>query len=379
MTLSHRIRIGSCLLCAYLIYSGYLYADEFVNPEYFEWISRTSLNLTKAYREYESHFETQNLKFMFDINLTKTSKTTYIAPTSTGQENVEMMNYTGALYFRPKSSQNYSVGFLTVAMGVGIGENLYRATSSEVWSNEYRLSTLIIKSNVEDSKMIVGVMQKLSPLITTDSEGNKVFDYGYDEEDGKIGRAEQKNENLFLQVRKKGFDILTIYSFSELKFDLFESQKIFRLSKNLGILSPGFNYYKFLDTRQIGGKYYEFTPFNFISAGLESYFDIDKMDLAYALFYGSLYFLKDDIRKKGAESVSGKDFHIQLSSGISYSKEIYHGGLSGYSASLSFENVPILRMYARFILGLSRNYHKGMYRLPVKDDTLILTSFQLQL
>ena len=358
-----------------------------IDPEAFEWMLKTSLNIMKVYRHYNDLIEKYDPIFLFDVDSVQTFRNDYIIPTSLGPITTGPIQMDIALYGNFRIKDSY-LGLLVIgnSFDLQIDEELHPDLRSTIgpygdlygWVSRYMI--IAVRGGFkEDVNLTIGGLVKKSPYITTASDGSKYFSIFYDEEDREY-KTNVEEDEFFLHANLYGYDIGTIYKFNENELTLFEFKR--RIGKERGKLNIAFNYYGFLDTYQGGIEYTDFMPTNYISLGIEGFLNIHKKGhgtgLAYMLSTSSIYLFRD---KRSKEEASKRDFHISINLGASYSKDIFDEGLFGYSWDVALEDISLffIKSYGRFSFGESYNYHKTLYRIPIKDETLVFIGFQLML
>lgn len=361
-----------------------------ITPEGFEWISKTSLNVMATYQRYDELIKRYDPKLLFNIDAVRGCEHDYITPTTIGDLTVVPVQLDFALYGNWRIKQT-SLGFLAVANTVDLriakeahpdlnsGDGPYGILYG--WYKRYILAAFR-GSFGENIKLAIGEVYAYSPYVVTALDGSKQF--GLIEEQGyKEYKTTKGEKESFLYANFYGYEVGGIHDFKKVNPKLFQLRKFFNIGKDLGELIPGVNYYRLADTTQAGIEHKDFMLTPNVSLGGKFFLNIHERNrgagLAYITGTMSAYFLKD---KAAGEDDSKRDLYISLTPGLSYSRDIFDEDLWGYSLDIALENFPMAPGHeknfgqGKFAIGVSRNYHGTLHRVPIKDEMLLSVAFQ---
>lgn len=361
--------------------------EKLITPDGFKWMSRTSIDIMKTYRNYKSFIEENNPKFLFDAHTIQTAQDDYSIHTSLGMVSVGPLQGELAIYFRWQVMKKLKLGFFAFVnrIDLQINDKLHSdLTDPEgpygnlyAWKSGKSIIAVSPHFNPEII-MTIGALITQYPYVTFSNDSTEQFDIDYDEEKEKYLTYKDKQE-LFFIGNFYGYELGTIYEFEENSFSLIELKRFFEMSEKIGHLALGFNHYDFRKTYQLGLEYDNRSLFSIFPVHLEAYWNIYKdkkwNDIGYFLFSTRQTFLKENSIASPAEEK--KDFYIGVDTGISYSKDLFAEGLTGYF--INFDLTNIWGYWRNFILGYSYNFHDYLNRLPIKNDHKIVVAFRVMI
>ncbi len=351
--------------------------DNTITPEAFNWMSKTSINIKKTYDNYQNFIDEHDPIFLFDFNTIQVGENdNYLIPSSLGDLNVGPIQGELAMYRRWQTKKDLKLGFFLCvnSLDLQINEELHPTLRDTLgpygdlygWnSGKIIMSTsATFNQNIE---ITLGVLLSYAPYITIANDGTEQFDIFYDEEKEEYFTTLDKDEFFFIGTFY-GYKFGTFYEFSEREFSLIELKKNINLGVKAGEVGLGLRHYSFRKTYQAGFEYNHPTLLSVISVDFETYWNIYKNgqwnDLGYIMLSSGVSIFKDR-QQKEIDRVK-KDFFIEIKGGISYSKDIFYEGLTGYYCTVDFIN--ILRWWHSFKVGYSYNYFDYLSRLPLKNE-----------
>ena len=359
--------------------------SKLITPEGFNWMSRTSINIVNTYRNYQYFIKENEPKFLFDVNTIQTFGYGYTIPSSLGMINVGPIHLELGAYFRWQVKENFKLGFFAFANTLDLQIDDVKhpdlTSSSGAYGNLYgwQSGKIILAVNPQINENInfsVGALLVDSPFVTLSEDCTDQFDIYFDEEFDEY-LPNNEREELFFLGKFYGYEIGTFFEFKEKIFSLIDFKRVFSLSEKAGDIGVGFRHYNFLNTYQVGAEYQNSSLFTILPVNFEVYWNILKNnkwnEISYVNFSTGKTFLKD----QSTELASKRDFHINVSTGISYSRELFDEGLVGYQISFDFAN--IWGAWRSLVLGYSRNYRDYLNRLPIKNEHEVVFAFRFMM
>jgi hypothetical protein len=358
--------------------------DNTITPDAFNWMSKTSINIKKTYDSYRKFIEEYDPLVLFDVNTIQAEGYNYLVPSSLGDLSVGPIQLEMAMYYRWQTKKKLKLGFFAFinTLDLQIDEELH-PTLRDIegpygdlygWqSGKMILATsATFNPNVE---ITLGALVTQAPYVTLANDGTEQFDIIYDEEEDEYLASLDKNELFFIGTFY-GYQFGTFYEFSEREFSLIELKRSFNLSSNAGEIDLGLRHYSFKKTYQAGIEYHNPNLLSVINVDFESYWNIYKNnqwnDLGYIMLSSGVSIFKNK-QQTEIDRVK-KDFFIDIMGGVSYSKDIFNEGLTGYSCTVNF--IDIWGWWHSFKVGYSHNYFDDLNRLPLKNEHGIIVAFR---
>lgn len=369
--------------------------DLAIIPESFKLISETSLDIIQTFDDYNTEITANGYKFFFDIDLVTILNTRFIVPTTQGNKNFELGQYTGCLYWSIDLTSSFSLAIFAAGNGIALANNIWTDSHNDVFSYDYGIYCLIIKESEYNFALDCGFIKRWLPIITSDVNNNEYFSYTFDNEINRFVTSEEEQTEAFANLFLFGFTSKIVYDTEDSVFKAFEFRYEFSVADLLrlfipgldinvrdflGLLVPGFNYFDFMNIKQLGYRHYAISPLDFIKFSYELYFNLDKQNLDYIVADISLYLFGDkgqQYKNELSNENKTRHFGIALNGGLSYSKDIFPEGVFGYSVKIALKNIPLLISTAEIDVGYSNNYHATLYRLPIKDGNVLLLELKL--
>lgn len=362
--------------------------DNTITPEAFNWMSKTSINIKKTYDNYQSFIDEHDPIFLFDFNTIQTERNNYLIPSSLGDLSVGPIQGELAMYFRKQTKKDLKLGFFLCgnSLDLQINKELHPTLRDtlgpygdlygwKIGKMIFAISTTF-NQNVEIS---LGALGTNRPHITFDNNGTEQFDIIFNDEEDEYSTSLIKSEFFFIGTFY-GYKFGTFYEFSEREFSLIELKKNINLGKKNGEAGLGLRHYSFRKTFQAGFEYSNPTLLSVISVDFESYWNIYKNgqwnDLGYIILSSGVSIFKDR-QQKEIDRVK-KDFFIEIKGGVSYSKNIFNEGLTGYSCTMDFINIWGW-WHSSFKVGYSYNYFDYLSRLPLKNEHGIIIAGRIMI
>jgi hypothetical protein len=340
-----------------------------------------------TYQYYNTLIDNYETKFLFDVRSVQTFENDYIIPTTLGDITVGPFQGDLALYWKWQPRDSLSFGFLCFVNSIDlmIDENIHpelRSSSGPygdlfAWKSRKYIIAVHPKFN-KDIDVIVGALIQQTPYVIIDSQGNQVFSIHYfDEPPIHEWRTYEEHTELFLNGTAYGYEVRTLYEFKESSINLFEIDKELK-NKRYGEFKLGLNYYKHSKTVQTGFQYKNDKLISFLPFKFDLFWDIYKKDKWNELSYAQMDMTLFAFRNKytGEPVYDKKDFYISLNWGSSYSNCIFDEALIGYSWKLSFEN--IFRTFS-LAFGGSYNDYNYLFRVPIKNETMVLIDMKIMI
>jgi len=357
-----------------------------ITPDGFNWMSRTSIDIMKTYRHYNTFIEQNNPKFLFDAHTIQTAQNDYILPTSLGPITSGPIQGEMAIYYNWQINQKKQIGFFAFVNSIDLQidsklhPNLRDTDGPYGDLYGWKSAKYIMAADHEfspDIKITLGALVNYRPYLTLAADSSQQFDIYYDEEKEEY-RTDKDAAELFFHGTFYGYDIGTLYQFEANTFSLIELKRFFKMGEDAGYLALGYNHYSYLKTHQLGLEY-EHNSLLPLPVHLEAYWNLyrDKKwnDIGYFLFSTRRTFLKDE--SPAADAEPEKDFFITAHGGISYSKDLFTEGLPGYF--INFDMNHIWGYWTNLMIGYSYNYHDYLHRLPIKDEHSIVVAFRIMI
>ncbi|MBN1798256.1 MAG: hypothetical protein JW822_06750 [Spirochaetales bacterium] len=185
---------------------------------------------------------------------------------------------------------------------------------------------------------------------------------------------EFRMDKLLLQVNMYNFNVITLFDVHEATFDVIESNYIFELGGDYGMVQPSANYNNTLRNFQIGAGYRNLRLFRFIRLGSEVYVSVDTEDTALRFDYAkvdvaldllalllSAILEEDELEKEiglADEYASYVDLYFNNSYSYNMEYDAYFWGFEfGFKINL-FNDLAIVDF------GFARSYRKSYLFIP---------------
>ena len=355
--------------------------DKYITPASFEWISRTSIDIMKSYRYYNTLINKYDPDFLLDANSVQTAVKNFTIPTSFGPITVGPLQLNMAIYVKWQVNKSFRLGFLAYANGIELIINKGQHPDLANPDGQYGYITSWINRKFivairpdfnPDLKLTIGGLVKHTPYVTLSESGEEQFDITMSE---KGYRTYVESGDLFLQSRYRSYELSTLYEFEENSLNLIEIKQYIEMGHKTGSLSIGYNRYEYLKTHQAGIEYSSQSFLSLMPFHIEAYWNIYKKgswnDIGYILLQINREFLNDSI----SVNKDNHDFGIQVDIGTSYSKDLFIEGLFGFCLNVNLRN--IWGIWRNLSIGFTYNYHDYLYRLPIKNEPMILVAFRI--
>ncbi len=387
MQLQKKCRFA-CLILLMILFSLKIAKaqDKLITPDGFNWISKTSIDIMKTYRHYNSFIEENDPMFLFDAHTIQTAQNNYTIPTSLGLVNAGPIQGEMAIYYRWQINEKKKLGFFVFVNSIDLQidsklhPNLRDAdgTYGDLYAWKSRKMIFAVHHEFNpDIRLTLGALVNTKPYVTLANDSTEQFDIFYDEEHEEYRTYKQASE-LFFLGNFYGYELGTLYQFEENTLSLIELKRFFNMGENAGYLALGYNHYNFLKTHQVGLEY-QHNSLLPLPVHLEAYWNVYKNkkwnDVGYFLLSTQWTFLKDKSAASPAEAK--KDFYITVDTGVSYSKDLFTEGLTGYF--INFDMTHIWGYWTNLIVGYAYNYHDYLHRLPIKNEHNIVIAFRVMI
>lgn len=379
------LRLLPAILLIVIQLKGLAQSDEkTITPDAFNWMSKTSINIKKTYDSYRKFIDEYDPLVLFDVNTIQTEGYNYLVPSSFGNVSVGPIHLEMAMYFRWQTKKDLKLGFFAFinTLDLQIDEELH-PTLRDIegpygdlygWQSGKMIMATSAKFN-QNIEITLGALVTQAPYVTMANDGTEQFDIIYDEEEEEYLASLDKNE-LFFIGNFYGYEVGTFYEFGEREFSLIELKKSINLGENAGEVALGLRHYSFRKTYQAGFEYNNPTILSVISVDFETYWNIYKNsqwnELGYVMLSSGVSIFKD--RHLTEIDRVKNDFFIEIKGGVSYSKDIFNEGLTGYNCTVDFIN--IWGWWHSFKVGYSHNYFDDLNRLPLKNEHGIIVAFR---
>lgn len=370
-----------CILIAVLFLvlqlKGLAQTDEnTITPAAFSWMSKTSINIKKTYDSYRKFIDENDPLILFDFNTIQAEGLNYMVPSSLGDLSVGPIHGELAMYVRWQTKGDLKLGFFAFvnSLDLQIDDELHPTLRDAEgpygdlygWQsgNMIIATSATFNPNIE---ITLGALITESPYVTLANNGTEQFDIIYDDEKEEY-RASVDKDELFFIGKFYGYQFGTFYELSERVFTLIELKKSFDVVSNAGEIDLGLRHYSYRRTYQAGVEYHNPKLLSVLNVDFETYWNIYKNeqwnDLGYVMLSSGVSIFKD----KHQREIDGlkRDFFIEIKGGVSYSKDIFSEGLTGYSCTVDFIN--IWGWWHSLKFGFSYNYFDDLNRLPIKDS-----------
>jgi len=362
--------------------------DKIITPESYEWMCKTSINIMKTYKYYDSIIEKYDPKFLFDANTVQTFTDNYLITTKAENGTFSDTLFVGpfqgdlALYWKLKLKDSLCVSFIVfmTSFDLQIEKEIHPELRDEngpygdLYGWKSRKFILAVRPDIfEKIKLTIGALIHTNPYVITAENEKKEFSIYHDEKNNEW-RTFREHPELFLNGKVFGYEVRTLYEYKKSSINLLELNKKFKKIKD-GEMELGLNYYKQTKAFQAGFLYENKNWIKFLPVSLEFFWDIYRKDhwsdLGYFVFNVSSSIFKNDY-----EFYDKKDFYIGFDFSSSYSKGMFAQGLWGNSWKVRFENIF---RYFSMGFGFAYNEHKYLYRVPIKNEKMVLIDFRIMI
>ncbi|HOE76084.1 MAG TPA: hypothetical protein PLS97_05740 [Rectinema sp.] len=200
----------------------------------------TSSDILDEYYEYSKEIENQKYRFVFYETLLGTPNKAFVVPTTLGDRNMEIGQYTS--FF----SLSFKVGIwqlscFAISNGFANANNYLTDSSNQVFFHSDTMCGIEFKNIMKNFSIKAGGIFEEYSFIETNEYGEGLFSY------------------------------------------------VYSIGNTLGELVPAFHYFRFNEIKQFGFGHYEIAPTDYSQLNYEFFLDLGTIRLAYCTLEASIY------------------------------------------------------------------------------------------
>lgn len=338
-----------------------------ITPESFKRMSRMSLDISRLYKRHVETSSAERHSFLTELDALETSRRSYTAPTVLGPVTVSPLQLelavTGSWKDPSDTAKKKVNGIFVLAssLDLQIDDSRHTDLTSEngPYGDLYGWDYGTILAGLEyglgtASRLAFGVLVREHPKVVRSAEGRDLFSFSFDRGEDKNTTSERRYLPFF-DGEAAGVRVMTLGLDS---VDLSVPVS--------GALRASLVYFSYGGIVRAGASWLAESRERRLRLSGEAYFTAlrsgGRPGLANAL-------ASSELRLLGPREP--ERLNLSLETGLSYSRELFDHGITGWYGGLYLENLRFFKTYSRLGMGLSSGYQQAAARLPVRSETLI--------
>lgn len=356
--------------------SSSIQGQALISPDALEWMAQTSVDVARMDEEYDILTATLKPNYMVVADGAWPAwGREFPAPTTDGIRQFGFIQGHGIVYLGFDIGRDYGLA----AKMVGSAMRLESNTDSYP---DFIHRDIIVQCQVRNRTggfgLTLGPLFRTVPHVATDESGAKVF---------APDPESYTSMQLLFGANYRALRLGTYYDFLARSIKLLHLGAGVPIAPRLGVFRPGVNYYRLRRTVEVGFAHTGLRPLSFIALGLETYLDVGHLQpgcLVPSLTIDPFWTPPSEL-PGGKSGEPKRRLRITLELGGSYSRDILQEDVFGYAVKLNLEGISwptgpccgliqglSLPSTVAVRIGLSRNYHRDLLRMPIRDVAVFL-------